>query len=290
MKAKQSASVIAVGPETMDFMAHGYTLIDEPLNLRDGGQRWFKKVYETSCDANAGAGLVLGATAWMGSLLSNNQPLVFMIDVSSMMLQMAEADLKKATPAQAAKVRCIQANWQQLPALPAPIGIAVGDNSFSFLPYPEGWAQMCDELADRMAPQGLLITRFLSLPQDHERASADQIVKAFTLRPTINYTELRATLLFGHCDERTYAIDTESVLAEFDANRNLFDGLLRRFNAPLQNDLLTIDKYRSAGAVYYAPPLASVLSLMAKRFRIIAAHFGPYAMSEYFPLIVAARR
>jgi hypothetical protein len=117
----------------------------------------------------------------------------------------------------------------------------------------------------------------------------EELVAGFTRRTSINYTEVRAALLFAHWNPVTYAINTEEVLDSYESNRRLFAPLLKRCADGVDNDLLTVRKYKSSGAVYYAPPLGEVLSLMGSSFRIRSVHYGPYAMSQYFPLIVASK-
>jgi len=56
------------------------------------------------------------------------------------------------------------------------------------------------------------------------------------------------------------------------------------------NDLVAMEKYRGVNAIYYAPTLDRALEVIGDTFVIRSVHFGPYAMSEYFPLIIASRR
>ena len=67
-----------------------------------------------------------------------------------------------------------------------------------------------------------------------------------------------------------------------------FDALLCACQVPEENDLVTMDKYRESGAVYYAPPLPSAVDVLRERFHVHAVHFGSYGMHEYFPVIVAS--
>jgi hypothetical protein len=93
-----------------------------------------------------------------------------------------------------------------------------------------------------------------------------------------------------HWDDTTYAIDTEKVIRSFDSNLPLFEQLIERFSPQSDNDLITVRKYRNAGAKYFAPPVPAILDIFRTKFDVTALHFGPYPMSEYFPLLVASRR
>ena len=268
-------------------MVNGYSLIGEPLNLCIGGQAWFRHVLEEQYFDHDCVGLVLGATSWLSVLLSKSVRRVVVVDNSAQMILMSRSTAAIAECS--SRIDFVQADWLSLPAFSEPLGLAVGDNSFHFMTYPTNWGNLCDQLADNMRPRGLLITRIPSIPASHSRSSPTEIVNRFFLKESINFTELRATLLFSHCDPNSFAIDTEAVLKTFESTRHIFTPLLERFPQP-NNDLLTIFKYKNAGIVYYAPTLDRVIDILQRRFDILAIHFGPTELRYYYPLIVAVRK
>jgi SAM-dependent methyltransferase len=271
----------------IDFMSAGWHLIGEPLNLHEAGQRWFADVCGATQPDRDSLGIVLGATAWMGSLLRGMHREVALVDMSQAMLAMARAELgAEAAPT---GVEFVQGHWQHLPAWRAVAGTVLGDNSFSFLEFPDGWTRLADQLADRMHPGARLFIRVLSMPVQHRAATVGEIVEQFVARESINFTEVRAALLFAHWRQSGYRIDTEEVLRTFESHAAAFAPLLDRCPPGQANDLVTVTKYRGSGAVYYAPPLDEILHALRLRFRIKGVHFGPYAMAEYFPLVVAER-
>jgi hypothetical protein len=274
-----------------DFMFSGYSFIREPLNLCAAGQRWFRGVYERERHGEGTSnGLVLGATPWLGRLLCQLERHVTCVDMSAAMLQLSRNLFSDHPEAGLEPPELIQANWLEMPSFDTSLSNVVGDNSFSYLTYPDGWRRFCDELADRMEPRAALITRLCSVPYKHCHQSIDQIIDQYVENDSINYTEVRAALLFAHWNCSTYEIDTERVLDVFEANEAKFARLFARFPVTLDNDLLTIRKYRGANARYFAPPLPNILDVVGRRFCVTAVHFGPYALSEYFPLLVAHRR
>jgi hypothetical protein len=186
-------------------------------------------------------------------------------------------------------IQLIRGEWRSLPSLCEAVSVAAGDNAFSYMPYPEGWVGLRDHLADRMAPGATLIVRMWSVPASHRPESIASVVARFMARSAINYTEVRTALLYAHRDGETYSIDTEKVLAECLEHYGDFAPLFRRWPLAPGNDFVTIAKYRNAGAVYYAPPLPEIIGVLGERFTISAVHFGPYEMSQYFPLIVGRR-
>ena len=281
-----SASVECI--RDADFMARGYDLIGEPLNLH-AGQAWFGRVFGQTGGVTDGCGLVLGATAWMARLLHQTKARVVLADMSARMLRMAASELAE-TSKPGSSFEFVHIDWRGLPRTVGEFAAVVGDNSLSFLGYPDEWDAMLDLLAERMCVGGRLVTRMLAVPRVHKRQTVEDIVAQFIAADSVNYTQVRAALLFAHLDPQTFAIPVEDVLVDYEANKSAFDALLARFGAPPDNDLVTVSKYRGSGAVYYAPPLDNILQLFHRRFRVDSVHFGPYQMAEYFPLVVAERR
>jgi len=275
----------------VDFMLDGFELIKEPLNLEQTGIEWFTRIYMNHTKTQGHMGLVLGATPWMGHLLGQTQEHVFVIDRSAAMLKKMQRRRSSSSDIDTMRTaHFIQGDWLELPQLAQPIDVVLADNAFSFLKYPDQWSLLCDEIADRMSHNASLITRVLSVPLQHCPLTVEEMIHDFLKqRGSRNYSALRASLLFNHWNEVTYAIDTEQVLATFEANRSQFDALYE--SLPLvPDDLHTITKYRNTGAVYYAPPLDSVLQVFRARFRISEVHFGQYPLAEYFPVIVGVRK
>jgi len=266
-----------------DFMQDGYLQIAEPLNLCADGQRWLHATYERH-RTREDVGLVLGATPWIRSLLRATQRAVVSCDISRPMLDLTAADGTRRRGSYT-----VQGDWRALPIRPGAIGTAVGDNSFTYLEFPSGWRHLGGELASAMCPGAMLFARVWSVPPDHQPATVSEIVSRFETAVAINYTEVRTALLFSRLDTRTYAIDTESVLGLYERHAETFTTLLARAEGRA-NDLVTIRKYRNSGAVYYAPPLENILDVLQQWFRIASVEYGPYAMTEYFPLIVASRK
>lgn len=275
--------------QNTDYMANGFELIGEPLNLLERGREWFAQAGRIENNGAESAGLVLGATVWLARLLSRTQRKVILVDSSGVMLDRAKADIVRlATNDPSGDFVFHQGNWLNLPELAGSLAIVAGDNSFSFLSYPDGWLALCDALADRMHPKGRLLTRVLSLPPTYQTASVEDIICRSLANDSINYTQIRAELLFAHWNSDTYGIETQLALETFEANLDRFEAIFRKYPV-VANDLLTIRKYRDASAIYYAPPLDKVLEVFRTRFTVTDVHFGPYRLSQYFPLIDAVR-
>lgn len=272
-----------------DYMHTSYAFIKEPLNLCQAGQKWLNAIYEQEHGRTRRDALLLGATPWLAQLLSRDYRHVVLVDVNEAMLQLARQELSQGPAAAEANLEFVHADWCAMPLFPELFGIVIGDNSFSFLPFPGVWNQLCDELDARTCSGAKLLFRLLSVPAGHRPSSSDEIVERFLARNSINYTEVRANLLFSQWDEGTYAISVERALAEFEANQASFQRLFARFPILPDNDLITMSKYRGSQVQYFAPPLPEILKLLARKFRVTSVHFGPYAMSQYFPLLVACK-
>lgn len=274
-----------------DFMTHGFSLITEPLNLTEDGQRWFLEAARDVTAPSGSCGLVLGATAWAAGWLARRHSSVLVIDRSAAMLQMARDQVARdPEPAERARIQFVAADWLDLPADARSLGTVIGDNSLLFMRYPDHWLQLRDRLAERMLPGACLLLRVVSVPRDYRAATATEIASRFHDVNGVSWTEVRTNLLFSQWDRTTYAIDTESVVAQFDSCVDQFRSLLSRHDAGVDNDLMTVEKYRGSGAVYYAPPLEEILAMLRGQFSVVSVRFGPYAMSDHFPLVECYRR
>jgi len=270
-----------------DFMAHGYELIGEPLNLHRTGRSWFKHAFEGQTSVPNGCALVLGATPWLVDYFLEHGRSVLVADKSTVMLDGLRTRLSPRSLAKS--YHSLNYNWTRLPNTIADLAVTVGDNSFSFLPFPTAWVDLCTFLSARMLPQAVLAIRICSPPRQHRRRTAAALIADFVKTGRFNWTELRAAILFSCWNANDGTIRTEEALATFNSDRVAFETLLRQHSA-VDNDLVTIEKYRGVNAIYYAPTLDRALEIVSDRFFIRSVHYGPYAMSEYFPLILASRR
>jgi hypothetical protein len=270
-----------------DFMAHGYELIGEPLNLHDSGRTWFRHAFECIEDVPNGRALVLGATPWLVDYFLCQKRRVLVADRSQLMLDSLATGLKSQVPT--SECLPLTCDWIDLPDAVADLAVTVGDNSFSFLPFPTAWCDLCRFLSGRMLPGAVLAIRICSPPRRHRRRPTEALIDEFIHSGRHNWTALRAALLFACWNADRGTICTQEALATFDVHRSAFDNLLGRYG-DADNDLVTMEKYRGVNAIYYAPTLDRALEVIGDTFVIRSVHFGPYAMSEYFPLIIASRR
>jgi hypothetical protein len=269
-----------------NYMSIDYDLIREPLNLTEAGRPWFKSVYQNSIGAtNNHAALLLGCVDWMISMLAENQSKVFVVDNSAVMIEKTKQGIK----GEANKVNFVAADWLNQPELPTKVDAVLADNCFNFIEYPGKWELMFTKLANMMNVGGMVFFRFFSVPASHIKLSPEEIVKKYRSSEDVNYTEVRTDILFSQWDPATYLIDTEMALACYEANRAVFSALLEGKALGFKNDLESIAKYRNTRSLYPAPPLTEILRVLEKTFHITQVHFGPYAFSQYFPLVVATK-
>jgi hypothetical protein len=276
-----------------DFMRSSYELNGEPLALQDNGQRWFRQILAREYQvADTSAGLVIGATPWLSALMHSTLRRTTVVDASLLMLDLCAKFVRsKVAFDPDRQLRCERCNWLALPRTTHRFDIVAGDNSFNFLRYPAEWHRVLELLADRISDSGLLLLRTMSIPGAHCRLSPAEIVAQALLecRP-VNFTAIRVALLLAHWDPATYTIRPEDALGTFEDHRATFEPLLCGLLNTAENDLLTIEKYRGTGAMYFVAPLEHTIALVDRKFRVQAVHFGPYSLSEYFPLIVASKR
>jgi SAM-dependent methyltransferase len=272
-----------------EFINNYYALSQEPLNLRTVGQRWFKNIYSRECSRRHSVALVLGGTPWLGTLLKEKGKTAIMVDINPAMLETAEAEVNRGGDRHSGRVEYVCANWLDMPEFSSPLDLIVGDNCLNFLHYPEGWHRFFDSLPLRLSQTAELMIRFIAIPATHKPMSIDAIVAKYLMQDSISYTEVRAQLLVANWDAGSMAIPTEHVVDMFEANQSKFEPLFRKFPAP-QNDLTTIRKFKSSGCLLFTPPLQEILRFLSGYFRVMSIHFGPYGLSEYFPVIVAKRQ
>jgi SAM-dependent methyltransferase len=286
---RHSGSTTQAQARKFNFVTERYAQIGEPLNLRGRSRAWFAEIFERQSLPARSLALVLGATPWIASMLRRALDHTTLVDINPGMLDTARAEISPSDDGAAGTVELIEANWLALPALRAPIAIAVGDNSFSFVRHPEEWRLLCDALADRMHPGATLMARFLTLPLGRPTTVAE-IIEQSLGASDINYTALRTAMLFAGASDDTFELYPARAVEMFDAHRADLAALFERCPCTPDNDLFAIERWRESRAVLYAPPLAHVLDALGRRFRVRDIHFGPFDMAEYFPLVVATRR
>ena len=282
-------STMQAKAKNFDFVSMKYAQVGEPLSLRAGARAWFQEIFERQSLPARSLALVLGATPWMGRMLGHALDHTSLVDINPNMLATARAELSSSNDHPAGTVELIEANWLALPPLRAPVAIAVGDNSFSFVRHPEGWRQLCDALADRMHPGATLMARFLTLPL-RRLTTVSEIIEQSLGAKHINYTAIRTAMLFAGASDDSFELYPAHTVAMFDAHRTAFTALFERCPVTPDNDLFQIERWRGSRAVLYAPPLAHILDTLGDRFHVHDIHFGPFDMAEYFPLIVATRK
>jgi hypothetical protein len=284
-KVEFHQSVMEDAASATDFMAVGYEHIDEPLKLGVKGQRWFTR--EDATESDTSPALVLGAVGWLAQYAAGRRSSVTIADCSQRMLSIARDSL---TDDARRKVQTLVGQWSEIGFASETLGLVLGDNSFSYLPFPQSWDSMCTLLHDQMRSGGRLLARVLSVPTSH-RSNQDlgDIAAEFESKALINYTEVRLRALFNVWCPETYQIPCETALQAFESNLPAFASLLARAPSSIPNDLLGIRKYIGSGAVYFAPPLQEVLRIFSGHFRVTHVAFGDYPMSQYFPLIVAMK-
>lgn len=275
--------------KNVNFMSHTYNVIGEPLNLLENGQKWFTTHYNKLIKKNnkkKETALILGATPWLGKLCLNNHKRVYFTDMSKKMLRKSMNIIDKQTEA----VQFIQSDWLTLPRLDSPLDTVCADNSFAFLHFPQDWQKLLSYLAESMLKGNVLISRFFECPKKYHKDTVSKIIKDCINQKNINFTEVRARLMFAHLDEKTYGINMDQVVQTFEDNFIEFEALMKKYPNYEGNDLVTIRKYKDTGLILYSPSIADIVGLVSKWFNIKEISYGPYALSEYFPLLVAQRK
>ena len=210
-----------------DFVSNRYAQVGEPLNLRGSARVWFAQIFERQPLPSRSLALVLGATPWIARMLRGALDHTTLVDINPKMLDTARAEISSSDDGAAGTVELIEANWLALPALRAPVAIAVGDNSFSFVRHPEEWRQLCNALADRMHPGATLMARFLILPPGRPTTVAE-IIEQSLGATDVNYTAMRTAMLFAGASDDTFELYPARAVEMFDAHRTDLAALFER--------------------------------------------------------------
>lgn len=276
-----------VKAKAADFMSPAYELIGEPLNLLAGGQAWFESVYLRSLSTRRERALILGATPWLGLLCRRDHKAVCLADMSAAMLQKtARAFTEVGFSGRDPSIELWINNWLSLPPVSTPFDVVCADNSFAFIDFPGGWHNLIGYLKASIAPGGVLLSRFFAAPPKRAISMADIFVEYHGCQK-VNFTEIRARLMFSQWDESSRGIDMGKVVQSFEENAVLWQPLV--CGHP-RNDLVTVRKYRGSGLTLYAPKLEEIVAMLEPAFDIEAVEYGPYADAPNFPLVVARRR
>ena len=245
-------------------------------------------MFESNLSSNARFGLVLGGTPWLAAHMQSTLDKTIVVDISPEMLETAKKQVGAQNNADPRKIDFLCANWLSLPDLGRPVDVVAGDNCLTFITYPGGWRHLFEALRTKMNAGSQYILRVAAVPDSHRPLSIGDIVAKYSDSESLNFTEVRAQLLFSYWNPKLKAIDTEEVVKMFEAHVSEFQAILKRGGE--KNDLAAIRKFRNTGFVLFAPRLNEMLSFLEEYLAIEDVSYGDYGMAEYFPLIVARAR
>lgn len=267
-----------------DFMANAFERVGEPLNLLEKGQAWFRRVYQSHLGHAPKQAMVLGVTPWLGRLAAGQHEQVLMADQSAAMLEWAMEHLRPIPDCCTLQ----QADWMSVD-LP-PLDTILGDNSFAFVPYPDGWTALRDRLYRSCNPDARLFLRFFSVPTGYCPPPSTALVRKALCQERISYTALRTAYMFSCWDAQTCSMNMNEAVKRFDHELENFIPLVERFGLPEDNDLVTLRKYADTGITLYAPPVHRIIELFQSCFRIREVALGPTVLSPHFPLLVFEKK
>lgn len=269
-----------VTADRQDFLADDFDRVGEPLNLLENGRTWFANVYRAHRRHDPGQALILGVTPWLGRLAAEYCQQVLLADRSAAMVAWAarHLDLKLRN------CRMVQTQWLKL-ELPG-VDLVCGDNSFSFVRFPEGWSVLGEKLHDACRDNAQLYLRFISAPEGFAPAATEALVAEALRQSSINYTAFRAAYMLAKIERGRHYLDMDAIVERFNGELDLLAPLAEKFGLPEGNDLVTIRKYAGTGTKLYVPPVEAIIEVFAPWFRAVDVVYGPIPLARHFPLIV----
>jgi len=226
-------------------------------------------------------GLILGVTPELYHLPWPDPARVKAVDRTPEMI----AHVWPGDPAQV-----LRADWRDLPLEASSVDIAVCDGGLHLLDYPSGQAGLFRQLADIVAPEGLVILRLFTPPAAAE--SVDTVLAALfdgAIRD-LNCLKLRLGMALQASPESGVALDV--IWRTLHDAAGGWPGLATRLGWHIDH-LSAIDAYRDSPARYYFVSETAVMAMGCNdtegTFERTGRHVPEYVMGAQCPTLVLRR-
>jgi SAM-dependent methyltransferase len=177
-------------------------------------------------------------------------------------------------------------DWAKMPVRDRSFDLVVGDGSFVFWAWPDGYRCLLDQAVRALKPAGRLIARFHVRPEVPETPAQVFGELAAGRIGSFNTFKWRLVVaVHGNSADgvrigdvwnawRASGVDAERLAAE------------QRWPLPVIN---TIDAYRDAPIRYFIPRVEELHALLAERLRQIASHTPGYEDGGRFRIVALER-
>jgi SAM-dependent methyltransferase len=225
--------------------------------------------------------LVLGVTQELCSLRVHGEGRMIAVDNS--------ADMIRALwpPDAGPRAEVICANWHGIPLEKATIDLVLADGSFSALPFPTGYFDLCAELRRLLRPRGQCVIRCFA--QSEKRETVEDVFADLSGGLIGNFHVLKWRLAMALQLEAEAGVAVGSVWSALHATWPRLDLLARRFGWP-EVEVQTIEAYRHGETRYTFPRLAQYLRLFPEAgFSVVKVATPTYELGERCPTLVLER-
>jgi SAM-dependent methyltransferase len=260
-------------------VAAAYRQIGPPLMPSDEDARRMEDAIRVHArvDPNRTRALLLGVTPLLADMCWPGGTTLLAVDASMPFV-------REVWPGDIAGRRyAVQGDWRRLPAREAAYDLAVGDGSFTCLPYPDGIRAAALAVKRALAPGGLLVMRFFVRPDPCE--SARDLLQDLAANRVATFHQFKYRLLMAM--QRS----VEDGIAVSDVHRYWHELGLPPDSLPAtpgwsRTDVQTIEAYRGSSTVHTFPSLREWRAVMSDAFEEVANQPASYVLGDRCPVIV----
>jgi SAM-dependent methyltransferase len=264
--------------------AHQWSLVRPPLRpseediiiTRTEVEEWLRNTRRTDPTV-----LVLGVTHELCSLPVHGGGRLIAVDKS--------ADMIRALwpPNMGARREVICADWRGIPLENATIDLVLADGSFSTLPFPSGYFEVCAELRRLLRPRGQCVIRCFA--QSEKRETVEEVFGDLSRGLIGNFHVFKWRLAMALQPDAEAGVAVGWIWSALRATWPELDLLAKRFGWP-EAEVRGIESYRDGETRYTFPLLAQYLRLFpAAGFSVVRVATPSYELGQCCPTLVLER-
>jgi SAM-dependent methyltransferase len=176
------------------------------------------------------------------------------------------------------------ADWRRMPFDASSVDLALADGTFSILPFPEGYAVLCDELRRLFRPGGRCVVRCFA--QVEERETLDGVFADLDRGRIGNFHVFKWRLVMALQQSAEAGVSVGSVWSALDDAWPDLDRLAEQTRWPVE-EVRTIEAYRGVETRYTFPTLEEYRRVFASAgWRVVDVAIPSYELGERCPTLV----
>jgi SAM-dependent methyltransferase len=182
----------------------------------------------------------------------------------------------------------ICADWREIPLAEATVDLVLADGSFSALPFPSGYFDLCAELRRVLRSHGQCVIRCFA--QIEKRETVEDVFADLSKGLIGNFHIFKWRLLMALQPDAETGVTVGSAWDTLHAAWPELDLLAKRFGWP-EAEVRTVEAYRHVETRYTFPRLAEYLRFFpAAGFSVVKVATPTYELGERCPTVVLERQ